>query len=165
MDGTNEVCFKSTLLNQDTPMISQNLQSSCSVCPPLPEQRLTSVSAADKTVCESNGSDKSKNFDSGSSDEWQHGVSYTVAQLYELKTLFKKEMYPTKQMRERLAATLKLTWNQVDVWFKNERRKSKKQLEKSFEFNCEATLGLYSPRDLDAGESYGKYSSSDYQGM
>ncbi|AWP05123.1 putative homeobox protein Nkx-2.5-like [Scophthalmus maximus] len=51
----------------------------------------------------------------------------TAAQVFELERRFKQQRYLSAPEREHLATTLKLTSNQVKIWFQNRRYKCKRQ--------------------------------------
>lgn len=54
-------------------------------------------------------------------------VLFSQAQVYELERRFKQQKYLSAPEREHLANMLKLTPNQVKIWFQNKRYKCKKQ--------------------------------------
>jgi hypothetical protein len=54
-------------------------------------------------------------------------VLFSQAQVYELERRFKQQKYLSAPEREHLASMLKLTPNQVKIWFQNKRYKCKKQ--------------------------------------
>ncbi|XP_030586085.1 homeobox protein Nkx-2.3-like [Archocentrus centrarchus] len=54
-------------------------------------------------------------------------VLFSQAQVFELERRFKQQRYLSAPEREHLATTLKLTSNQVKIWFQNRRYKCKRQ--------------------------------------
>ncbi|XP_062244368.1 homeobox protein Nkx-2.3-like [Platichthys flesus] len=54
-------------------------------------------------------------------------VLFSQAQVFELERRFKQQRYLSAPEREHLASTLKLTSNQVKIWFQNRRYKCKRQ--------------------------------------
>ncbi|XP_068177943.1 homeobox protein Nkx-2.5-like [Antennarius striatus] len=54
-------------------------------------------------------------------------VLFSQAQVFELERRFKQQRYLSAPEREHLAASLKLTSNQVKIWFQNRRYKCKRQ--------------------------------------
>ncbi|XP_041065170.1 homeobox protein Nkx-2.5-like [Carcharodon carcharias] len=54
-------------------------------------------------------------------------VHFSQAQVFELETRFKQQMYLSAPEREHLASLLKLTSTQVKIWFQNRRYKCKRQ--------------------------------------
>lgn len=54
-------------------------------------------------------------------------VLFSQAQVYELERRFKQQRYLSAPEREQLAKTLKLTSQQVKIWFQNRRYKMKRQ--------------------------------------
>lgn len=54
-------------------------------------------------------------------------VLFSQAQVYELERRFKQQKYLSAPERDHLAQMLKLTSNQVKIWFQNKRYKCKKQ--------------------------------------
>lgn len=54
-------------------------------------------------------------------------VLFSQAQVYELERRFKQQKYLSAPERDHLASMLKLTSNQVKIWFQNKRYKCKKQ--------------------------------------
>uniref|UniRef100_A0A8C6SL80 NK2 homeobox 3 n=1 Tax=Neogobius melanostomus TaxID=47308 RepID=A0A8C6SL80_9GOBI len=54
-------------------------------------------------------------------------VLFSQAQVLELERRFKQQRYLSAPEREALAATLRLTSNQVKIWFQNRRYKCKRQ--------------------------------------
>ncbi|KAM9793085.1 homeobox protein Nkx-2.3-like [Neosynchiropus ocellatus] len=54
-------------------------------------------------------------------------VLFSQAQVFELERRFKQQRYLSAPEREHLAAALKLTSNQVKIWFQNRRYKCKRQ--------------------------------------
>ncbi|KAM6939717.1 homeobox protein Nkx-2.5-like [Xenentodon cancila] len=54
-------------------------------------------------------------------------VLFSQAQVFELERRFKQQRYLSAPEREHLANTLKLTSNQVKIWFQNRRYKCKRQ--------------------------------------
>lgn len=54
-------------------------------------------------------------------------VLFSQAQVFELERRFKQQRYLSAPEREHLASSLKLTSNQVKIWFQNRRYKCKRQ--------------------------------------
>lgn len=54
-------------------------------------------------------------------------VLFSQAQVFELERRFKQQRYLSAPEREHLASALKLTSNQVKIWFQNRRYKCKRQ--------------------------------------
>lgn len=85
-------------------------------------------------------------------------VLFSQAQVFELERRFKQQRYLSAPERDQLASILKLTPNQVKIWFQNRRYKTKKQRlenQKNIELSAAAALGIgtlplpqdqYSPR-------------------
>nr|ACH89435.1 NK-like homeobox protein 4b [Capitella teleta] len=69
-------------------------------------------------------------------------VLFSQAQVYELERRFKQQRYLSAPEREQLASMLKLTSQQVKIWFQNRRYKMKRQTQdKTLELGA-----LHSPR-------------------
>lgn len=75
-------------------------------------------------------------------------VLFSQAQVYELERRFKQQKYLSAPEREHLASMLKLTSNQVKIWFQNKRYKCKKQAieNKARAQGMESWYGLPEPR-------------------
>lgn len=66
--------------------------------------------------------------------------------MYELERRFKQQRYLSAPEREHLAQALKLTPNQVKIWFQNKRYKVKKQSLESKTRALDPWLGFNEPR-------------------
>lgn len=75
-------------------------------------------------------------------------VLFSQAQVYELERRFKQQKYLSAPERDHLASMLKLTSNQVKIWFQNKRYKCKKQAieNKARAAGMESWYGLPEPR-------------------
>lgn len=69
-------------------------------------------------------------------------VLFSQAQVFELERRFKQQRYLSAPEREHLASTLKLTSNQVKIWFQNRRYKCKRQRQDK---SLEAAAGQHPP--------------------
>jgi hypothetical protein len=73
-------------------------------------------------------------------------VLFSQGQVYELERRFKQQRYLSAPEREHLAQALKLTPNQVKIWFQNKRYKVKKQSLESKNRALDPWLGFNEPR-------------------
>lgn len=73
-------------------------------------------------------------------------VLFSQGQVYELERRFKTQKYLSAPEREHLAQVLKLTPNQVKIWFQNKRYKCKKQSLESKNRALDPWLGFNEPR-------------------
>ena len=73
-------------------------------------------------------------------------VLFSQGQVYELERRFKQQKYLSAPEREHLAQALKLTPNQVKIWFQNKRYKCKKQALENKNRALDPWLGFNEPR-------------------
>lgn len=73
-------------------------------------------------------------------------VLFSQGQVYELERRFKQQKYLSAPEREHLANALKLTANQVKIWFQNKRYKCKKQALENKNRALDPWIGFNEPR-------------------